>query len=65
MGDGKDPISFRLSGDAISLLRELAAHYGISQAGVVEMGTRLLAEKVGYRLPVGAGASKRKVGKRS
>ena len=61
----KSALSFRLSGDAVLLLRELAAHYGISQAGVVEMGTRLLAEKVGYPVPSKAGAAKRKAGKES
>lgn len=41
----KEPTSFRLSGEALSLIRELAERLGLSQAAVVEMAVRLLAEE--------------------
>ena len=41
----KDPVSFRLSPQAHEALRALADRLGLSQASVVEMAVRLLAEE--------------------
>jgi len=49
MTDGKYPISFRLSEEALSLLRGLSEHYGISQASVIEMALRFFAERMSPR----------------
>jgi predicted DNA-binding protein len=43
----RDPVSFRLSPEAHEALRDLAAQLGISQASVVEMAVRQLAQKLG------------------
>jgi hypothetical protein len=43
MGETKQPTSFRLSGECLELLEQLAGHLGISQTGVVEQAVRKLA----------------------
>jgi|GEM_PF-2699318 len=43
----KIPIAFRLSPEAIELLRALAKRLGLSQAGVVELAIRALAREHG------------------
>jgi hypothetical protein len=46
MTEGKHPISFRLSEEALGLVRGLSKRYGISQAGVIEMALRFFAERM-------------------
>lgn len=41
----KIPNSFRLSEDALRILRALAEYLGVSQAAVIEMALRELARK--------------------
>jgi len=41
----KQPTSFRLSPDALALLRELAERLGLSQASVIELAVRRLAKE--------------------
>ena len=41
----KEPISFRLTPEAIRLIQELAKKLGVSQAAVLEMAVRKLAEQ--------------------
>ena len=41
----KTPNSFRLSEDALRILRTLAEYLGVSQAAVIEMALRELARK--------------------
>lgn len=45
-GTTKRATSFRLSEEAIALIEGLSGRLGLSQAGVVEMSVRLLAEQV-------------------
>lgn len=45
----KQPTSFRLSEEAIRLLKLLADAKGISQASVIEMAIREMAKKGGLR----------------
>jgi DNA-binding XRE family transcriptional regulator/predicted DNA-binding protein len=40
----KKPTSFKLSPEALSLMRQLSEHLGLSQAGVVEMAIRKFSE---------------------
>lgn len=40
----KQSTSFRLSGEALSLIRELSERLGLSQAAVVELAVRKLAK---------------------
>jgi predicted transcriptional regulator len=41
----KQPTSFRLSPEALSLIRELAEKLGVSQAAVLEMAVRKMAKE--------------------
>jgi hypothetical protein len=41
----KEPISFRLTPEAIRLIKEMAKRLGVSQAAVVELAVRKLAEQ--------------------
>jgi hypothetical protein len=41
----KEPISFRLTPEAIRLIKEMAKKLGVSQADVIEMAVRKLAEQ--------------------
>ena len=42
--------SFRLSPTAIELIAQLAAKFGLSQAGIVELAVRKLAEAEGIKV---------------
>ena len=43
----KRPTSFKLSPEGLQLLKQLSARMGLSQAGVVELAVRKLAETEG------------------
>ncbi len=49
MTPDKRPHSFRLSPTALTLIRKLSEMLGISQASVVEMAVRKLAEREGVQ----------------
>ncbi len=58
----KTPISFRLSGDAVQLLKEMAALNGLSQAGILELAIREKATREGAKLPaIGAAKQQKEV----
>ncbi len=41
----KQPTSFRLSAEALSLIREMSEKLGVSQAAVLEMALRKMAKE--------------------
>ena len=41
----KEPTSFRLSPEALALIREMAERLGVSQASVIELAVRKLARE--------------------
>jgi hypothetical protein len=41
----KEATSFRLSPEALRLTKEMADRFGLSQAAVIEMAVRMLAEQ--------------------
>ncbi len=41
----KEAISFRLTPEAIALIKELAKNLGVSQADIIEMAVRKLAKQ--------------------
>jgi hypothetical protein len=45
MSAGKTGTSFRLSEEALDLMRDLGAHLGLSQASVIELALRELARR--------------------
>ncbi|MEO1767665.1 ribbon-helix-helix protein, CopG family [Thiobacter aerophilum] len=45
----KQPTSFRLSEDALKLLKLLADTKGVSQASIIEMAIREMAKKEGLK----------------
>lgn len=46
MPDNKQPTSFRLSPEALALIREMAEKMGLSQASVLELAVRKLSERL-------------------
>lgn len=45
MATKKQATSFRLTPEALSLIRELSEKMGVSQASVIEMAVRILGER--------------------
>jgi predicted DNA-binding protein len=49
----KESISFRLTPEAIALIKQLAKKLGVSQADIVEMAIRKKAEEEGVKIEDG------------